>query len=222
MIKYLFGFLLFVFFSAPLTAQNLEYRNVISGGLGFSLVGASIDVFDGNDIGEFDFEIENFVDISGAFTGRSTPALQVNYDYGIAKWFSIGGGISFQQLELNIRDLTYTDNELGAIERIASLNMETSRINITARVLFHYANNDKLDLYSGFRLGVTNWLTTANASDAAFEADLENDIPFFGVVPTGQLIPFAMRIYFNENLGVNFETGIGAPHFLAIGVNYRL
>ncbi|MEM1327921.1 MAG: hypothetical protein AAGI23_18325 [Bacteroidota bacterium] len=212
----------FLFLSTTFFAQNLEYRNVISANLGFSTVGTVIDLLDGNNLAEFDGNTDDIDIIDGFFTGRSAPALQASYDYGINKWFSVGGGISFQNLEFNIRDLTYFDNETSSTTNLSSLNLETSRINITARILFHYGNAKKVDMYSGLRLGVTNWLTTIQASDPSVESDLEQDIPFFGIVPTGQLIPFAFRAYFNENLGFNFETGLGAPHFLAIGLNYRL
>lgn len=202
-------------------AQNETYRNTLTGNIGFSITGASIDLFDGKNLLDFDLEIDDYGSVSGDFVGRSLPAFQVNYDYGITKWFSVGGGISYQNLNFTISDLSYTSPN-GTVESVDRVRFSTNRINVAGRVLFHYGNAGDIDMYSGFRFGVTNWLTDFSATDAAIERDIENGIPFFGVVPAAQLIPFGLRGYFGENWGANFELGIGSPHFLSLGASYRL
>lgn len=209
------------FFSLATFAQNETYRHTFTGNLGFSTVGTFIDVFDNNNLNDFELEIEDYGEFSGFFTGRSLPAFQVNYDYGIKNWLSVGGGVSYQNLNFNIANLSYNDDN-GNRENVSELSVTTNRINISGRVLFHYGNKGKLDLYSGIRLGVTNWLTNLSATNQTVEDDLEANIPYFGILPAAQIIPFGLRAYFGENWGANFETGLGSPHFLALGVNYRL
>ncbi|MEM6696926.1 MAG: hypothetical protein AAF599_00920, partial [Bacteroidota bacterium] len=65
------------------------------------------------------------------------------------------------------------------------------------------------------------WGLNVDASDPDIEEDFQTS-PFAGIVPTGQIIPFALRAYLSENLGLSFELGIGAPHAIALGVNYRM
>jgi len=36
-----------------------------------------------------------------------------------------------------------------------------------------------------------------------------------------QLVAFGMRGYFTDNFGANVELGIGSPHFISMGLNYR-
>ena len=74
-------------------------------------------------------------------------------------------------------------------------------------------------MYSGVRVGMTNWVGKSDSSDSS------ND--FFGDDFSGwsfapQLIAFGMRYYVTDNIGLSFETAVGAPHFLSVGANYRL
>ncbi|MEL6721570.1 MAG: hypothetical protein AAFP82_22930, partial [Bacteroidota bacterium] len=127
---------------------------------------------------------------------------------------------SYQRLGFGFTDFAYTDGD-GQNNDIGNLDIDANRLNITLRTLFHYGNSDKIDMYSGFRLGVTSWGLDIDSSDPDVEEDLKSS-PFAGIVPTGQFIPFALRAYLTENLGISFELGIGAPHAIALGVNYRL
>jgi hypothetical protein len=203
-------------------AQNDTYKHTISANAGFSLLGAIVNLSDEieqGDLGSIDLNSDEVSDIQGQFNGNSIPAFQINYDYGLKKWISIGGGISYQRVGFDIENLSYFDESEGQQRNIGTVSADLNRLNIAARVLFHYANTERLDLYSGLRFGLTTWGTKVETTDAAFEEDFNT---IFAVNPSVQVIPFALRGYITENLGISFETGLGAPHFFAIGLNYRL
>ncbi|MEM8528827.1 MAG: hypothetical protein AAGG68_29600 [Bacteroidota bacterium] len=203
-------------------AQNDTYKHTFHGGAGLTGIGFILNLADDINLDDATFEIESedITDASGRFMGNATPAFQIAYDYGVAKWFSIGIGASYQRLGFDFTDFTYTD-ENGQVNDIGDLNINANRLNLTLRPLFHYGNSDKIDMYSGFRVGITNWRLGFDTSNPNLEEDLK-DSPFFGIVPTAQLIPFALRAYLSENFGLSFELGIGAPHAIALGVNYCL
>ncbi len=204
------------------TAQNSDYKHTITLGTGASFLGVAVNNISGTDFAStLDDQLEGITNLNGLYEGSASLPFGVNYDYGATNWFSIGGGIAFQRFNNEISDLSYTRAEDNESIDIATATIDINRINVAARVLFHYGNKGKIDMYSGLRLGVTNWGTKVEASNPALEEDL-NATSFIGLVPSVQLIPFALRGYITENLGLSFETGIGTPHFFAIGLNYRL
>ncbi|MEM9887800.1 MAG: hypothetical protein AAF849_18035 [Bacteroidota bacterium] len=215
-------FVLALSISMGLSAQNEDYKNVLTLNIGASLPGTLFDLFDNNNLNEFEIDVDGQIsNVSGQFVGRSAPAIQVNYDYGIVKWFSVGGGLSYQNMGFEIQNLSYLDEDEALQKGVDLVDVGINRINIGIRPLFHYGNNDKLDLYSGFRIGLTSWITDVTASDTNIQNDIDST-PFAGVNLAFQVIPFALRGYFSENFGINFETGIGAPHYFSLGLNYRL
>ncbi|PLX24240.1 MAG: hypothetical protein C0599_02895 [Salinivirgaceae bacterium] len=177
-------------------AQNEEYKSTVTVNTGFSLVGNLLN-------------IETSADTD--FNTYSLPAFQATYDYGLAKWFSIGvaGSVQFMGVE-------YNDYQgMGD-----SFKTSITRTNFALRGLFHYGNDDKLDMYSGVRMGFTNWSISTDYDNPDYDADSELSISQgFGAAP--QVVLFGVRGYFNNNIGVNMEVCVGSPHYLSLGVNYR-
>lgn len=175
-----------LFLSHSIQAQNDTYKSTICVNGGFSLVGTIISAVDGKT--------------------SSVPAIQVTYDYGLNKWFSLGGAASYQSMKINYTDLDY-----------GSYTTSLNRLNVALRALFHYANSGKVDLYSGLRLGYTNW----NVSTTSTDPDYDPNSVFNGGGFAPQVILFGFRGYFSEHIGLNSELTIGAPHYFSVGLNYR-
>lgn len=180
--------------------QNMEKRSTISLGTGHSFLGM---VVENADISDDNLET------------KSSPALQVGWDVSLKKWFSIGFGVSHQKMYAKYTNTANT----GEQYKIPNFTTDFTRMNYSSRIFFHYANENRFDLYSGVRLGYTN-----------FNIDL--DVPDFYFLPdkwmkhtvgkvTGQLVLFGMRGYFTDHLGVGGEIALGAPHVFAFSVNGR-
>jgi len=204
-------------------AQNDDYKSTLHLGAGFSILGGIISLADNADLAEInaDLNSDEISNIEGRFMGNSAPALQVSYDYGLAKWFSLGAGVSYQRMSAAFTNFSYTNNETNQTNDVGDLNVDINRIQVGLRALFHYGNANKIDMYSGLRVGIVNSGTKIEVSNPDVRDDFES-IPFLGVRPSIQLIPFALRGYVTDNIGISFETAIGAPHFFALGVNYRM
>ena len=184
-------------------AQSPNYRSTLSVNAGLSVVGSLINIAD--DLS------------SGETKGYALPALQINYDRGLQKWFSLGVAASYQSMGIQYNDYEYMkDGEMVTEDFKTSIK----RLNVAIRPLFHYANKGRLDMYSGLRVGVTNWGISTQTNDPDYNP--ENDISFGeGINFSAQVILYGLRGYFTEHLGGNFELALGSPHFASFGLNYR-
>ena len=199
----------FVVLSTTLNAQNLDYKGVASFNVGYSLfnaLGKSI-VTDGS----------NSLDLNKVTT---TPTLQVAYDYGFGKVFSLGGAVSYNAANGDIRDFVFEDAS-GKIST-ANYTFKVSRITAGLRALFHYGNAGKIDMYSGIRLGVGIWNNKFTSTNPAFKAEDELARLRNGVAPQVQVIPFGLRGYVTDNIGIGFETAIGSPYMACLQLTYRM
>lgn len=203
-----------VLLSFAAQAQNTTHRsnfsvNVAESTLGLLWNSIEMDVT----------EIEGFESLS--LDAKRRPALQMNYDHAIAKWFSIGVGSSTQRFQVLAEAVPVSAENEPTITRKAQLDIQ--RTNVAIRPLFHYVNKNRVDLYSGFRVGYTFYTGKAKLmqeGDQKLQAEVAGLLPELSGIAL-QVIPFGARFYITENLGLNAEFGIGSPHVVAAGVNYR-
>lgn len=189
--KYMTAFL-FTFLSlGSLVAQTQEGQSVLGIHTGFSLAGALFNLS----------EIDANVDAS------TPPAVQLTYDYAVTDRVSVGGGVSYQSFKL-----AYS----GYGEAKENFDVRLSRFNLGVRSLFHYGNSETMDMYSGVRIGVSNWSLDVGTDDPNFDPPKANGPAF-----APQFILFGMRGYFTESLGISGELAVGAPHIVSFGLNYR-
>jgi len=198
-------FLLLLCFSIitiqTINAQNEEYRSVVSASVGYSLTGLLVSAIE-TGIG------------SDAVSIKSTPTLQLTYDYGINKFFSVGIAAGYQNFDFDIDNYSYTDDSGNEVTE--SFNADYSRLNVALRPLFHYANNDNLDMYSGFRVGLLNNTINSESTDADADLGLNSG----GRFSLG-LTAFGMRYYFTDNIGAGIEINVGAPYISCFNLNAR-
>ena len=189
--KYTIACILALFSFGTLSAQTLEGQSTIGVQTGFSLASALFSLS----------EIDANVDAS------TPPAVQLTYDYALTDRLSLGGGVSYQNFKL-----AYT----GYGDAKESFDVRLSRFNLGIRALFHYGNSETMDMYSGLRIGLSNWSLDVGTDDPNFDPPKANGPAF-----APQLVLFGIRGYFTENLGIGGELAAGAPHLVSLGVYYR-
>lgn len=189
--------------SFSIFAQNGDYRGVVSFNAGMSLFNAASGASD-----------------SETFKGSSIPTLQLSYDYGLAKWFSLGVAASLNSAKAEDSNYEFLDANNNL--KTGSYKLGITRTTIGLRGLFHYGNSGKLDMYSGFRIGVGIWNFSPDTQIPDFEAEDAIDGLRSGVLPQVQLVAFGLRGYVTNNIGIGFETNIGSPYFASLQLNYRL
>jgi len=213
--------LLTIFFITLITfsiqAQNEDFKMVVGVQAGYSLIG---------DI------VKTLVDLDPSSNSDASliPALQFTFDYGVSKVVSVGIAGSYQSVNLEFEDFTFLDIEdINNVDtRTETFKTTYRRFQIAVRTLFHYGNNDKLDMYSGIRVGILNRNFTdfegENVDDIdeeIFESDGFNVSTGVGSRFSLAPIAFGLRGYFTENIGAGFEINIGAPYIVNAGVSAR-
>ena len=133
----------------------------------------------------------------------------VSFDYLLTPRFSIGGLLGFQAIEVATRDSFMNNFETGKVNRYYA----------GFRGLWHYGKSDKIDLFSGFKVGTVIFeaksIEVGHDEESEIEADNNRSRMAIGFVPIGA------RFFVLPNLGLNVETSIGSPAFLSWGINYR-
>ncbi len=197
-----------VFISA--NAQNDDYKMVAGIHAGYSLTGALV---------------KNIADVdpSSNIDATAIPAMQLTFDYGLSKLFSIGAAVSYQNVSINVTDYSFIDGEGNSRTETFKTNFNRSQIAI--RPLIHYANNDKLDLYSGFRIGILSRgfsdFKGDNVSDIDEEVFDGTSTALSGSRFSFGITAFGLRYYFTDNIGAGLEINWGAPYITNIGVSAR-
>ena len=189
--KIILPFLLFALGCYTLSAQRMAGESTIGVQSGFSLASALFNLS----------EIDANVDAS------TPPALQLTYDYALTDRLSLGGGVSYQRF-----NLAYS----GYGEAKENFDVRLSRFNLGVRGLFHYGNSETMDMYSGLRVGLSNWSLDVGTNDPNFDPPKANGPAF-----APQLILFGIRGYFTEHFGIGGELAAGAPHVVSLGLHYR-
>lgn len=180
-------------------AQKNKGGLAVNAGAGFSLFGI---------LGSLNLSIKDDFSVES----NSTPAFLGSVDYAFENNVSLGLGGGYQAISQKFTDYTFVD--ANGVEQVGSFSYNLSRLNLGARLLFHFGNG-RMDAYAGIKPGVNIY----NIS-----MDITSDIPEPTWLRTGgttfalQVIPIGFRGYFTDNIGFFMETGIGAPSFISAGI----
>lgn len=142
----------------------------------------------------------------------NAPVFQLHADYNFSPKFSLGFIGAYHPTGMEVSDET------------SGLLLEKGTINryyLGLRGLFLYGKNEKIQLYSGFKLGYVlfraNNVDLSNGATESLIEDNENrNRTSIGIIPIGA------RFFFTEQIAFNLQISIGAPTFLSAGFAYRL
>ena len=181
-------------------AQNMDYRSSAGLSVGGSFLGLVDNVFLLND------------GVTG--TSSNTPAIEVNYDYALKQWFSVGFRGGYQAGKMDLQNVPLTDDD-GFITP-ADVQGNYARTVLALELLFHYGNAGKVDMYSGLRGGLSIWSGELNSTSPDLDLGVGS-----GTSPNIGLTVFGLRYYFTENIGAGFELSVGSPSYANVGVRAR-
>ncbi|MBR9860167.1 porin family protein [bacterium] len=190
----------FILIFSGLQAQTEQGQSVVCLNAGYSIIGNGLSA-----------AVNELADDNAQLS--TTPVIIGSFDYGVTDKFSMGLFFGYQSTK---SDFTYTYFDQGD-STTENVTVSGTRTNISIRPNFHYLSSDKLDLYSGLRVG---WLFrnfSQNSTDENFET---LDI-FDGNRFTMGLTLLGARYYFTDNIGINMEVGIGVPYAVNGGLSVR-
>lgn len=194
--------LFFALASNTYAQQSDKHR--LQAQVGLSGVGVLVNVVDQLDVAQ---AVE--VDVS--------PALHLAYDYFYTTKISLGVAIAYQNIGISYQNYTYEDNG----EQITNdYGTELMRVNASVRGLYWYTPDSKVKLYSGLRLGFSNWSVDTNVPDPTYDPDRFINIAL-GANFAPQLILLGSDIRLGKQWNISGELALGAPYFVAGGIAYR-
>ncbi|WKN32160.1 hypothetical protein PZB74_02175 [Porifericola rhodea] len=193
----------FIFGSAFGQAQNLQ-KHQLQTQLGLSWVGVFA-------------KLANEVNVVEDIRISTTPVFHFNYDYFMYEKVSLGAGFGYQRISAFYDDYQYESDGETVTEDFSST---LTRLNFSARALYWYTKTKKLSLYSGLRLGVSNWSADTEVGDPNFDPDRYINLAL-GANFAPQLILIGGDFPLAEHLRIGGELAIGAPYFVSGGFTYR-
>lgn len=188
-------------------AQNEDYRLNVGLSGNYTLTGFVLNSI-----------IETAEAASDGIDKKSFPSVQLTADYGLTNWFSVGLAASYQKIGFEATGNTFTDE--NGMTQTENYEYDFTRTSVALRPLFHFANNDRLDMYSGLRIGLFRAESTTTSNDPNFDAN--NGVEFEDVnTLTVSLVAYGIRYYITENIGIGWELNIGRPYVSNFSVNAR-
>ncbi len=154
--------------------------------------------------------------MQGPFFISETPAYNCTIDYTFFGKLSIGVGGAYQAVNDNPYEQPTSSgtDAFWATEKVI-------RYNISGRILYHFIQENKIDLYAGVRAGESIWMdswVTYNPPSPNVSANLSK-APGTKTGSVQALIGFSVfPIY---NIGFHVEAAIGTPYFLEGGITFR-
>ncbi len=192
-----FGLIAGVISSIASFAQKTDGGFAMNAGAGFSMFGI---------LGSINLNIPDEVSLESNSTTCWTGAL----DFGMQNHLSIGLGGGYQSIDQTVKDYQYVDE--NGNETIGEFSYSLSRINAGLRLLYHFGNGS-IDAYIGVKPGVNIYQFGTN-SNFPIPTWVRASSTTFAL----QIIPIGLRAYLNDNIGLFFETGVGAPSFISGGL----
>ncbi len=157
-------------------------------------------------------------DIDNASNDVSTIGIGpmgIRAEYMLADKFGVG--IDFIYNSINGTYQIDSLNFDGSIFQSYDTKLAMQRYRVQVRMNYHFVTNDRLDAYVGFGVG-TNTRRFVYSTD---KPNAEEYSSSGSLIPVSARIALGMRYYFNNNIGINSELGIGGP-MLSVGVSVRL
>jgi hemolysin activation/secretion protein len=97
-----------------------------------------------------------------------TPALHMAYDYFYTNNVSLGLAVTYQSISVTYRNYTYEENGQTITNDYGT---QLKRFNASLRGLFWYNPGSRVKLYSGLRLGFSNWSADTTVPDPTYDPD---------------------------------------------------
>lgn len=138
---------------------------------------------------------------------RLTPAFSISYAHLLGNKFSIGGGVTYQEVELG----QYPKQYYYYSYKFVSMK----RLNVSMKFQMSYRQREKYHLYSGIRLGF-------NYNDIYADSNIEDWAKSFsymkGYQIAAQVVALGIQVNITSNIAFNSELCIGPPYALYIGM----
>ncbi|MFM9944144.1 MAG: hypothetical protein ACKVQB_02805 [Bacteroidia bacterium] len=200
------------FIAAQSYSQTQKGQVVIGAGYGGSALRGVVAALWTND----------FIDASV----KSVGPIAAGIDYGLADKFSIGVNYATQTVSGTVFNVDWFFIGSSNTNQLEVFDYSMTRTHISIAPKIHYFTNseklEKLDLYSGLRVGYIIWDKNFESSDPGFPEKYDASVNGLTNRASFGIIAIGARYYLSENIGVSTELNIGAPYIFSLGAVYKI
>ncbi|MBI3235546.1 MAG: outer membrane beta-barrel protein, partial [Bacteroidetes bacterium] len=135
------------------------------------------------------------------YKSKGFGPLVLKYEYAISEKIGIGASMSYTTASVSWDDLGGSNG----FDTTYRNTYKFTKYTITPRINFHYGDNEKLDLYTGFGVGMRRVNNVFSTTDPAGSKET-----FKQGVPISLEITTGARFLFTEQIGVFVEVGVSS------------
>lgn len=154
------------------------------------------------------------------YTGKSKPVIGFTIDAFVIKKVTMGLNYSFQVLNMDIDNWKYLNNNFDTLYSYDN-SAKLTRSYLGGKLLYHYVNNSRADIYSGFRAGLISWKMKLGTPNSDLQSQIYSDKIYYNRPAIG-FIPFGCRIKIKDKFSITTEVTFGAPNFISAGLTYQI
>jgi len=150
------------------------------------------------------------------YTGYSTPAIQLGYDFFIKEKVSVGVLFSTQSMGMKVDHMVF-ENENQVVRRFNDFDVKVRRRYYGFKFNYHFVNNTNHDFYMGARYGGVFWKVSPSVTDTDLDSRLNSKF-------TGTFFPalaMGYRYKIKGRVGIGMEVSLGIPQIFSYGIDYR-
>lgn len=156
------------------------------------------------------------IDVAASVEVEITPSWQLAYDNFYSENICLGVAIAYQKIGVIYRDYQYQEDGQTITEDYGT---QLRRVNISARGLYWYNPQSRWKLYSGLRLGFSNWSAKTTVPDPTYDPDRFINLSL-GANFAPQLLLLGTDIALTQHIHLSAELAVGAPYFASGGLAY--
>lgn len=141
------------------------------------------------------------------------------FEYLLADNFGVGADINYEVSGFNYDydSQTGSDGMGNPIYSTYNVDYRAKKLRIMARLNYHFVQNDRLDVYSGFAGGYKSVNRATRTTDPNF-----NDSELSGaLIPVTLRLAIGTRVYFTDNIGAMIELGAFGGALLQFGISAK-
>lgn len=148
------------------------------------------------------------------FTSVGSPvAFGGRFEYMVADNFGLGVDVNYSATGYQYTWEDYSFNETTQLWEDATYKYTANKLRAMVRLNYHIVQTEEFDAYLGFGAGYKN----VNRRYTVDGVD-DGSIVIPTLIPVSMRFAFGGRYYFTDNIGANFELGLGGGTVLQGGL----
>jgi hypothetical protein len=141
------------------------------------------------------------------------------FEYMVADNMGIGADVNYEVSGFNY-DYTssvYNDVTMQYEDKNYNIDYRAKKLRIMARLNYHFVQNERVDVYSGFAGGYKMVNRATETTDPSYNDEELNG----ALIPVTLRLAIGTRVYFTDNIGAMIELGAFGGALLQFGVSAK-